>query len=722
MTTTLRRLLEDLRHIDRAGLATGTALRCAIGVALPLVIGLLAGHPAGGVAAAAGALSVGIASFQGVYRTRLVAVVITSIGMAISTFVGAVANHPGWLTVLVAAAWAFGAGMLVSIGPGATAVALQWTVALLVVSQFQMSAEASAARAGLVLAGGLAQALLVVALWPLRSHRQERLALAASYRSLAGYARGVADGGDRLPDTDSLATVSRALSDPNPLARDDTHLRFRLLLTEAERIRVELTALADARHRLSPSPPRDVLDALLATASGTLTRVADALDPTRGNAATSTLRAEQTGTEPGGTQLGDDAFEPDVLAGIEALLGQLRSVVHIVRGIDGHADLGRIGERFPNEPAAARRPALAIRGPLITLRANLNLESETFRHAIRLAVTVGVAAALYRLLPVERGYWVPLTVLVVLRPDFASTLSRGFGRIIGTAIGAVLATVIAVVLAPPPAVLIALAAAVAFGAYSLFRVNLTAYASLLTALVVFLLAIIGLPAQTAIVDRLVDTVVGGALAMFAYAIWPTWERAVVATKLARLLEAQCRYGSLVLTAYSGAVGAAVLPPRDRSAIRAAQLAARRARSNAQASIARLAAEPTTLGMRSDLAGGIVADIARYAQAILTLHARLPEDGAPALGALRPLVDQLDVAMHACAIALRTGRTRVQMPPLRSTQLALARSLDESDPVARILLVETDLVVDAIDDLAHLLANSVNSADTATTVTVPATVR
>ena len=45
-----------------------------------------------------------------------------------------------------------------------------------------------------------------------------------------------------------------------------------------------------------------------------------------------------------------------------------------------------------------------------------------------------------RLAGYGRGYWVPLTVLVVLRPDFASTFQRAIMRVVGTVIGLLLAT------------------------------------------------------------------------------------------------------------------------------------------------------------------------------------------------------------------------------------------------------------------------------------------
>ena len=62
-------------------------MRCSIGVAIPLVSATLAGSPQLGVSAALGALSVGFASQQGVYRTRAVVMFTTSTNITLSILV-----------------------------------------------------------------------------------------------------------------------------------------------------------------------------------------------------------------------------------------------------------------------------------------------------------------------------------------------------------------------------------------------------------------------------------------------------------------------------------------------------------------------------------------------------------------------------------------------------------------------------------------------------------
>jgi uncharacterized membrane protein YccC len=79
-------------------------------------------------------------------------------------------------------------------------------------------------------------------------------------------------------------------------------------------------------------------------------------------------------------------------------------------------------------------------GGISTLRAKLNLPSTTFRHALRLSVYATASDALGRWLGRNRPYWLPLTVAVVLKPDFSSTYSRGVLQRAGTFAGLGLAT------------------------------------------------------------------------------------------------------------------------------------------------------------------------------------------------------------------------------------------------------------------------------------------
>ena len=100
-----------------ANVAPWRAARVAFGVVVPLALGLATGHVEYGGYTALGALPAGFASFEGETRSRVMTVAVASLGMAVSTFVGATAAAVmPWLLVAVVAAWGYLTGLAVALG------------------------------------------------------------------------------------------------------------------------------------------------------------------------------------------------------------------------------------------------------------------------------------------------------------------------------------------------------------------------------------------------------------------------------------------------------------------------------------------------------------------------------------------------------------------------------------------------------------------------------
>jgi Fusaric acid resistance protein-like len=161
-----------------------------------------------------------------------------------------------------------------------------------------------------------------------------------------------------------------------------------------------------------------------------------------------------------------------------------------------------------------RRPGL--RRALRRLRPHLASRSPALRYAVRLALTLGSCAGATRSLNIRQWYWVPMTALLVLKPDLQQTLVRGFARIAGTLAGAALATLVAAALRPSPAALVALVLVSAALCYVLLNVNYAAYAIAITAYVAFLLALVGLPELAVVRVRVVNTALGGLCAFLGH--------------------------------------------------------------------------------------------------------------------------------------------------------------------------------------------------------------
>jgi len=146
----------------------------------------------------------------------------------------------------------------------------------------------------------------------------------------------------------------------------------------------------------------------------------------------------------------------------------------------------------------------------------LSLRSPVCLYSLRMAVVVTVAAEIYHHVNFLSGYWIPMTTLLVVRADAVQTLTRGAMRVTGTLVGAGVAGLIAAHLHPTPAVLAGLLVFFAWWAYAVLNVNYSLFTLNLTAYVVFLLALSGLPPAEVVHRRAAYTALGGALALLAY--------------------------------------------------------------------------------------------------------------------------------------------------------------------------------------------------------------
>ena len=146
--------------------------------------------------------------------------------------------------------------------------------------------------------------------------------------------------------------------------------------------------------------------------------------------------------------------------------------------------------------------------------------------ALRAALILAVTAMCYRWLATPNGYWIPMTAAIVMKGTFQQTFQRGLARILGTLAGAALATLIAATLHPDPWVLAALVVLFTGLSYLLIYVNYICFAVCLTAYVVFLLAMAGLPESAVIAHRAMNTILGGTIALALHALFSRLEKPV----------------------------------------------------------------------------------------------------------------------------------------------------------------------------------------------------
>ncbi|MBV8988174.1 MAG: FUSC family protein, partial [Solirubrobacterales bacterium] len=558
---------------------------------------------------------------------------------------------------------------------------------------------------------------LVLVLWRAHAHLPERAAIAKLYRALAAWVRDPSDVDHHAPvllalngAREAIDAAEGRLAVPTPAGE-----AFRVLVDEADQTRLDVIALRNAREKIETWDTGIAIRAFaLGRAAGAdaLAAVADALEACRWRADAASLQSR--------LDMSVDAlreeFERRSAAGDVDHADELEAVLHRTASIRGEmrsaVDLATSwqGEGTPPEDPVrrkrSRRPELGVHPPWSVLRANLTLSSSAFRHAVRLSITIALAATIYRAFDLPRGYWVPLTVIFVLRPDYGSTFTRGLQRYVGTALGAVLATLIAAALNPGPYALAALATVLAVAIFAFLYANYALFTVSMTAWIIFLVAFGGIPESATAIDRLIDTAIGATLTLAVYALWPTWERSKLPDTTAALIEADRVYVHSLFESWFDRAGP------DSEAVRSARARARVARTNAEASVQRALFEPTgnQVGFGTADATGLLASLRRFADGALALEAHLEEDRPPIPPEARTIAGELDTALAELASAMRDRRHPVALPSLRETQQALARRVGREAPLAE----ETDRIVNSITVAAHVLDRSTTPLSEVTT--------
>jgi len=671
-------VVESLVKIRRPDVPLPVVLRNTAAVVLPLAAGLVTGYPEIGLGVAAGALDTMFSDQPGPYRQRMTQLVLASLAAGLASLCGFLIG--GDLLPMMAATALFGffGGLLVVFGVDIARVGMTSMILLVITAASPTSLAGAAGGAALIFAGGILLTLFSVAAWPLQRYRPERYALAGVYRGLAGLARQQAhDEADVPALTEAMTNLQHTLLGRHH-ARGRAMEAFGVLLELAERIRLELTAMAELRAN-------PTIHAMFRNdAARVLAAIGEALEtgesPVQAERALQTLQASENALLAGGG-------EADGLAThIHALSGQLAAAVRNANWAGSRGELRAAAAETPLPAVLRSDSALAM------LRASLTPHSVAFRHAVRSAVCLTVAFWVSRQWHLPHGYWLPMTAAIVLRPDFAATFNFGLLRVVGTILGLILTT--AVLHFTPHDVWAHL---LVMGLLCMiFRYLATAHygvaVAALTGTVVIMLSFEGVNSADAVLDRVLNTVLGSGMALLAYVLWPSWERGRVRLSLAEMVQAYANY-LRALARFD-----------QRDAHREMRTAARTARSNAQASLDRMRVEPATPRHLRELADALFANGNRLARTCMTLEAVIDNHSAlPEQAEVCAFVERAAEVVSSVAVALREDRPQAPQADLRTLQRSLATLLTmaEDRATAESLARISDRLVDNVNTLAHV---------------------
>lgn len=502
----------------------GGVLRSLLGVLLLAGAGLHWGGPSTAIAAAGAAAIAGATALQDSPRGRVLLVVGVSTAMGVAVLLASTFSSYGVIFTVVVALWCFAAGMAWAWSANAGLIAAAGSALLVTLPPTTPSWSGTLMATALAVAGGLIQAALV-AIWPRHRWRVQRDGLARAYRSLAEDARRLADDPRGQVDPEPLLWLREAFTLTDAQARRRP-LAYRAWYGLPERISVTMTAIA------GKSTGGDLGSRLLAAASDVLTAVAK---PDRS-------QRQAAGYAMGRFDAVASTAEGSDTTLVERLSEQLREAVTL-----------RFGDASPEAADLTQFRRVGLPGRLgataTAVRDHLTWSSPVLRHALRLAAAAAVGVAVARFADIPHGYWIPLTVVMVLRPETAHTYTRCVGRVGGNVAGIVIASAV-ILLVHPSGFLAATLAVVFLGvAYAVSDFGYLALSAALAAAVVFLIDIGGPAGPGAMSDRLLATLIGGALAVLTHVALPDDALVRLRQRAGELLATETDYAATVIKAF-----------------------------------------------------------------------------------------------------------------------------------------------------------------------------
>jgi uncharacterized membrane protein YccC len=685
-------------HVDAAKMEPWIALRNALGVAIPLAVGIAIGMPLGGLAVASGALNVSYSDGHDPYRQRARRMLASSALCAVAVMAGGLVGHHNIAAVALITVWAFGSGMAIVLGATGESLGVISLVVLIIYSAQTLTPDRAMQAGALAFAGGLMQMVLSLALWPVQAYEPERRALANLYLTLGRAASSPAQL-MKAPPPAQASTEAQAALAGRASEQSMASERFRSLLSQAERIRLSLFALGRLLRRMRREKfgfaSAEMLEHFLESAAKVVTAIGESL------ARDAPLKIDQTWRSEMHTAVEalretDENSERTFLAAVvrdarhqmDALAGQLRAAMQLAGDVTP-AGLEASERRERTLPWRMR-----FTSNLPRLVANLSLQSAVCRHAIRMGVAVAIAEIMSRSLETPRAYWLPMTTVLVLKPEFTVTFTRGLLRIAGTIAGLLLATAMFHFLPPGVGLEVVLIGAFVFLLRWVGPANYGIFGVAVSALVVLMIAITGVSPNTVIMARGLNTIMGGSLALLAYVVWPTWERMRVGEMMARLLDSYRIYFMKVQDVFACREGAGT---GDLDKLR---VASRLARTNAVASVDRMQAEPGTRPEEMALLIGMLASSHRFIHAVLSVEAGVLSAGRPAIrDEFRVFAADVNKILEGLAAELRGSQTPIERwPDLREDHRRLtANPLSAGDQYA-LVNVEADRMTNSLNTL------------------------
>lgn len=560
------------------------SLQTLVLVLVPIGVGVLMGHPAASAIAVMAAWSVGLVNVEGAYRQQATAKIAAAISITAMLFLANLVHSTLWLSAVTMFLVMFIAGFVSLYGQAASSISLTTSIMFIVaLAKFAAFPDWSTVlqQCALCLAGGIWAIVVSLGLWVLRPYTPVLQSVANCYGTLsqlvASASERAANPSDRnawatrflqSQDNFSLAlTAARSVWSTVWTPQRTANLlgnQLLILIEDTPQIANSVVALVEqlsisSDHRLFPQVQREIQQGMEQVASA-LQRISKAMVASRTakgiakgntsvhlddlNRAMEALeyREQALRTQLNNRTIAVRAEDYPALISLSKIATTLRRLAEQVHSdAELIAALQRPDARRIAKPALTRPRLPALSSILEPLRDNLTFHSVLFRHALRLAIVATIAEVLASILHLSTGYWITLTAVVALKPNYGGTSQTTLQRVLGTVLGGIIGIAIVTlihnswIIGGCLLLLIVTAVAVRPLSFSLFI-------TLLTPAIILLLNVTSKGGWQIGVLRIADSLAGGLLALLgSYLLFPRWERQQLPAQLETTIRANIAY-------------------------------------------------------------------------------------------------------------------------------------------------------------------------------------
>ena len=656
--------LAEVVRPKKAPVPWGTMARAVFAVWVPLAVAFATGRRELALLPSLGALLSISIDAGGPYWDRVKRIGTSAIfGGAPGLLIGTIIHGRGWIAVVVIVFMAGVSALLARLGAVGSVTGLQ----LFIYSTLGLGPLGALRpwwHTALQWGVGVVWALLLITPGFLLAPRSaERKAVAAVYRAIAADLRAIGTPGSAAAHQ-ALATALNEAYDAMLTGRASASGRSRrdmqlMAVLNVSHTLVEATSALRATGEQVPPWVTDTVDRLASAVLGEHGPGAGVLgsggsrQPGPGRRGPRQPGPGRRG--PGRRGPGTEALPmvPPEWSASPGALALREGLVTLERTISGNWAPPRTPPASVSPPGLVGRLRRGLRGRLLHLGESLAGGRIAWEYTLRLMLCTGVAAVLSEVLPLQRSYWLVLTVGIILKPDYGSVFARALQRAIGTVVGAVVGAAILAIVPYGPWLLVPFGVFAALLPFGRAR-NFGLVATFLTPLVVLLIDLLSPSGWRLAEDRLIDTVLASAVVLVVgYAPWPSAWQAHLPGQFAETVRAVCAYMEEALVPLSldqAGDRAAWLPdglPPWPSQLRRGAF---RALSNLRTEFQRTMSEPTAVSRRASAWWPALVGLEEVMDAVTATAVALGRGAAPPSPAS---VRQLTGALRAVADAIET---------------------------------------------------------------------